>query len=211
MKDNLWKFGTREVVYSAIGAALYGVLSWATNILALPAAGNISLRPAVAIPMFFGVAFGPLVGFLSGFVGNLLGDSLTGWGFYWNWCLGNGLMGMVPRSDCWRYHQLQRSGHLDQSRDLFNSRLCRWHAVRFSHREIHQWSRLEHHLDRLLYPCIYYRCRQWCHIGTDPDGGLRRCRLSIWPISKLISMGGCVIQPPFSSLTRMPYAGCLAI
>ena len=95
-KKSLWEFGTREVVYSAIGAALYGVFSWATNFLALPAAGNISLRPAVAIPMFFGVAFGPLVGFLSGFVGNVLGDFLSGYGFWWAWDLGNGLMGLIP-------------------------------------------------------------------------------------------------------------------
>jgi len=96
MKDNLWKFGTKEVVYAAIGAALYGVLSWATNILALPAAGNISLRPAVAIPMFFGVAFGPVVGFLAGFVGNILGDFMSAWGFWWYWDLGNGIMGLIP-------------------------------------------------------------------------------------------------------------------
>ncbi len=95
-KKSLWSFGTREVVYAAIGAALYGVFSWVTNFLALPAAGNISLRPAVAIPMFFGIAFGPLVGFLAGFVGNVLGDFLSGWGFWWAWCLGNGIMGMIP-------------------------------------------------------------------------------------------------------------------
>ena len=96
MKDNLWKFGTKEVVYAAIGAALYGVLSWASNALALPAAGNIALRPAVAIPMFFGVAFGPVVGFLAGAVGNILGDFMSGWGFWWHWDLGNGLMGLIP-------------------------------------------------------------------------------------------------------------------
>ncbi|GAB4276963.1 MAG: hypothetical protein Kow0080_27670 [Candidatus Promineifilaceae bacterium] len=98
MSENktLWSFGTREVVYAAIGAALYGVFSWVTNFLALPAAGNISLRPAVAVPMFFGVAFGPLVGFFSGFIGNVLGDFLSGWGFFWNWSLGNGLMGLIP-------------------------------------------------------------------------------------------------------------------
>jgi energy-coupling factor transport system substrate-specific component len=95
-KRSLWQFGTREVVYSAIGAALYGVFSWVTNFLALPAAGNISFRPAVAIPMFFGVAFGPIVGFLTGFVGNMLGDFLSGYGFWWYWDLGNGLMGLIP-------------------------------------------------------------------------------------------------------------------
>ncbi len=95
-KKSLWRFGTREVVYSAIGAALYGVFSWVTNFLALPAAGNVSFRPAVAIPMFFGIAFGPIVGFISGFVGNILGDFLSGYGFWWYWDLGNGLMGLIP-------------------------------------------------------------------------------------------------------------------
>jgi len=95
-KKSLWKFGTREVVYSAIGAALYGVLSYVTNIITLPAAGNVALRPAVSIPMFFGVAFGPIVGFLSGAIGNILGDFITGWGFWWHWDLGNGIMGLIP-------------------------------------------------------------------------------------------------------------------
>ena len=95
-KKSLWIFGTREVVYAAIGSALYGVFSWVTNFLALPAAGNISLRPAVAIPMFFGIAFGPIVGFISGLVGNILGDFLSGWGFWWAWDLGNGIMGFIP-------------------------------------------------------------------------------------------------------------------
>ncbi len=36
-KRSLWKFGTREVVYAAIGAALYAVLAVATNFLQLPA------------------------------------------------------------------------------------------------------------------------------------------------------------------------------
>lgn len=91
----IWAFGTREVVYGAIGAALYGVFSWATNIFPLPAAGNITFRPAIAVLIFFGVAYGPWVGLLAGAIGNTLGDALSGWGFYWNWSLGNGLMGLV--------------------------------------------------------------------------------------------------------------------
>jgi len=96
MKKTLWTFGTREVVFAAIGAALYGVLSYATNLLQIPGAGNVSLRPAVAIPMFFGVAFGPIVGFLSGAIGNILSDLLSGYGFWPWWDLGNGLMALVP-------------------------------------------------------------------------------------------------------------------
>jgi len=97
MNDNkLWDFKTRQVVYGAIGAALYGVLSWLTNIVPLPAAGNITFRPAVAVLIFFGVAFGPWVGLIAGLVGNILGDAISGFGFWWHWDLGNGIMGLIP-------------------------------------------------------------------------------------------------------------------
>ncbi|HEY3230858.1 MAG TPA: ECF transporter S component [Roseiflexaceae bacterium] len=92
---DLWTVGTREVVYMAIGAALYGVLSWATNIIQLPSVALVSLRPAIVIPIFFGVVFGPAVGFFSGFVGNILGDAITGWGVFPIWDIGNGLIGLV--------------------------------------------------------------------------------------------------------------------
>lgn len=96
MKKSIWKFGTREVVYAAIGAALYAVLALATNFLQIPSAGNVSFRPAVAIPMFFGVVFGPLVGFIAGFLGNIISDLAAGYSFWFWWDLGNGLMGLVP-------------------------------------------------------------------------------------------------------------------
>lgn len=90
-----WAVGTREVVYMAIGAALYGVLSAATAGLRIPGPFNSSVRPGVVIPLFFGAVFGPVVGFFTGFVGNVIGDLLSGYGFSWNWSLGNGLMGLV--------------------------------------------------------------------------------------------------------------------
>jgi energy-coupling factor transport system substrate-specific component len=96
MQKKLWQFGTREVVFAAIGAALYGVLSWATNILQIPGAGNVSVRPAVVIPMLFGVVFGPIVGFITGFLGNIISDLLSGYGFWIYWDIGNGLMGFFP-------------------------------------------------------------------------------------------------------------------
>jgi energy-coupling factor transport system substrate-specific component len=46
--------------------------------------------------IFFGAAFGPWVGLIAGLLGNTLGDALTGWGLYWNWSVGNGLMGLIP-------------------------------------------------------------------------------------------------------------------
>ena len=96
MNGKLWEFKTRQVVYGAIGAALYGVLSWLTNVVPLPAAGNITFRPAVAVMIFFGVAFGPWVGFIAGLVGNILGDAISGFGFWWHWDIGNGIMGLIP-------------------------------------------------------------------------------------------------------------------
>ncbi len=90
-----WNVGTREVVYMAIGAALYGVLGWATAIARLPGPFNVSARPAVAILILFGGVFGPWVGFFTGVVGNIIIDLVSGYGFSWNWSLANGLAGLI--------------------------------------------------------------------------------------------------------------------
>ena len=61
-KENAaWEAGTRQVVWMAIGAALYAVFSWLFNgtVFVVPSLSQVSLRPAIAIPMFFGYAFGP--------------------------------------------------------------------------------------------------------------------------------------------------------
>ncbi len=73
-ENNAWEVGTRQVVWMAIGAALYAVFSWLFNgtVFVVPSLSQVSLRPAIAIPMFFGYAFGPVVGFFTGAVGNLL-------------------------------------------------------------------------------------------------------------------------------------------
>jgi hypothetical protein len=91
-----WEVGTRQVVYMAIGAALYGVFNYIFNTIPMPSVSQVALRPSVCIPIFFGYVFGPVVGFFTGAVGNILGDFLTGWGVYPAWDLGNGLMGMIP-------------------------------------------------------------------------------------------------------------------
>jgi uncharacterized membrane protein len=91
-----WVVGTRQVVYMAIGAALYGVLTWWANAAALPSVSLVSLRPTVCLPIFFGFVFGPVVGFFTGAVGNILGDFLTGWGVFPVWDIGNGFIGFVP-------------------------------------------------------------------------------------------------------------------
>jgi energy-coupling factor transport system substrate-specific component len=94
-RRNAWGISTREIVFMAIGAALYGVLGWVTAALRIPGPFNSQLRPGVVIPMFFGAIFGPWVGFFTGFVGNIIIDLLSGYGFSWNWSLGNGLLGLI--------------------------------------------------------------------------------------------------------------------
>lgn len=97
-RENLaWEVGTRQVVWMAIGAALYAVFSWLFNasVFVVPSVSQVALRPAIAIPMFFGYAFGPVVGFFTGAVGNLFGDALTGFGLSPQWSIGNGLIGMI--------------------------------------------------------------------------------------------------------------------
>jgi hypothetical protein len=95
--SNIWEVGTREVVYMAIGAALYAIFSYLFNgtVFAVPSVSQVALRPAIAIPMFFGFAFGPAVGLFTGAVGNMFGDALTGFGLSPQWSVGNGLVGMI--------------------------------------------------------------------------------------------------------------------
>lgn len=96
-KNKMWEVGTRQVVYMAIGAALFAVFSYLFNgtVFVVPSVSQVALRPAIAIPMFFGYAFGPVVGFFTGAVGNMFGDALTGFGLSPQWSIGNGLVGFV--------------------------------------------------------------------------------------------------------------------
>jgi uncharacterized membrane protein len=96
-ENKAWEVGTRQVVWMAIGAALYAVFSWLFNgtVFVVPSISQVALRPAIAIPMFFGYAFGPVVGFFSGAVGNIFGDALTGFGLSPQWSIANGLIGFI--------------------------------------------------------------------------------------------------------------------
>jgi hypothetical protein len=85
-QSNIWLVGTREVVYMAIGAALYAIFSYLFN-------GTVFVVPSVS--QVAGYAFGPVVGFFTGAVGNMFGDALTGFGLSPQWSIGNGLVGFV--------------------------------------------------------------------------------------------------------------------
>jgi energy-coupling factor transport system substrate-specific component len=94
-RGSMWAVNSRVVVYSAIGAALYGILL--VFQIPIPGTTAVSARPAFALVPFFGYAFGPIVGFFTGTVGNAVGDQISGWGLLtsWNWSLANGFVGLL--------------------------------------------------------------------------------------------------------------------
>ncbi|MEA3374986.1 MAG: ECF transporter S component [Chloroflexota bacterium] len=91
-----WGLGTRQVRGLTVGTALYATVAVIfTGVLDL-SVGPVALRPQVCIPILFGYAFGPVVGFFSGAVGSLLGDFIAGLGVFPAWHIGVGLMGLTP-------------------------------------------------------------------------------------------------------------------
>ena len=95
-RSSMWSVDSRTVVYSAIGAALYGVLVGIFKV-PLPGTTAVDVRPAFALVPFFGFAFGPIVGLFTGLVGNMIGDQISGWGALtsYNWSLANGVAGLL--------------------------------------------------------------------------------------------------------------------
>ncbi|MDG6941353.1 MAG: ECF transporter S component [Nitrososphaerota archaeon] len=89
-------FSTKNLVATAIGIALYAALTIPFNVFTIPGVYDVAIRPTVAIPIVFGFIFGPVAGFFSGFIGNILSDQLSFGAFFWNWDLGNGLIGLIP-------------------------------------------------------------------------------------------------------------------
>ena len=112
-QSKAWEVGTRQVVYMAIGAALYAIFSYIFNgtVFVVPSVSQVALRPAIAIPMFFGYAFGPAVGLFTGAVGNMFGDALTGFGLSPQWSVGNGLVGMIAGM-AWLFEDKKKSINL---------------------------------------------------------------------------------------------------
>src|SRR5438309_10134347 len=96
-RRSLWSIDVRQVVYTALGIALYAILNIIFNLVQLPNAGGgaIALRPGIVVPLFFGVVFGPIVGLFVGGIGNIIGDLISYHNFYWNWDVGNALVGFI--------------------------------------------------------------------------------------------------------------------
>ncbi len=86
----LGTWNTKTIVGVAIGAALFGVLM---NYGGIKVTTNTSLTSAYVIPAIVGALFGPLPAALTAGLGNAIADLIGGWGFWWDWSLGNFVTG----------------------------------------------------------------------------------------------------------------------
>jgi len=92
------KFGVKEVVATAICAALVFVLLRYVSIpTPLP---DTTLSLDAAVLAFFTVLFGPIVGFVGGFIGHTMVDVTAGWGIWWSWIVATALFGLLVGLFC---------------------------------------------------------------------------------------------------------------
>jgi len=92
----LWSLSADKIVFLGVGTALYLGLSYTSTVVLNISLGKLDLRPAVSIPILFGFAFGPGVGFFTGAVGSLLADFAIGWDVFPLWNIAAGLTGLIP-------------------------------------------------------------------------------------------------------------------
>jgi energy-coupling factor transport system substrate-specific component len=87
----LGKWNTKTLVSIAVGAALYGVLMVYGSI---PVFTNTNLTTAMIIPVVVGGLFGPVPTFVTLLLGNCIADLIGGWGFWIDWSIGTGVLGL---------------------------------------------------------------------------------------------------------------------
>ncbi len=92
LKTILGVWNTKTVVVIAIGAALFGVLM---NFGGITVFSNTKLTAAMIIPVIVGAMYGPVPAFVACLVGNTIADLIGGWGFWFDWAVGNGILGFI--------------------------------------------------------------------------------------------------------------------
>src|SRR5438270_537103 len=108
-RASIWYVGPRQVIAAILGVLLYGLLSHVNLILILPMGTLDVFLPALLIPLFFGVIFGPWVGLTVGGFGFLLGDYVA---------------------NMWLHDLIWTNGYLYYGSALINFRdLIGWNAV----------------------------------------------------------------------------------
>ncbi|MDR1443763.1 MAG: ECF-type riboflavin transporter substrate-binding protein [Treponema sp.] len=85
------EWNTKTLVGIAVGAALFGVLMVYGSI---PVFTNTQLTSAMIIPVVVGGLFGPVPAFITLLLGNILADTIGGWGYWFDWSIGNGVLGL---------------------------------------------------------------------------------------------------------------------
>ena len=96
MKKSFWKtlvgtWNTKTVVGVAIGAALFRVLM---NFGSIKVFTNTNLTTAMLVSVIVGGMFGPLPAFVAAGVGNVIADLIGGWGLWFDWSIGNAVLGL---------------------------------------------------------------------------------------------------------------------
>ena len=81
---------TKTIVGVALGAALFGVLMVYGGIRVFT---NTSLTSAMIVVAVVAALFGPLPAALAAGIGNVLADLIGGWGFWFDWSIGNFVLG----------------------------------------------------------------------------------------------------------------------
>jgi len=88
----LGNWSTQTVVGIALGSALFGVLMVYGGI---PVFTNTKLSLAYVVPVIVGALFGPIPAALAAFFGNVFADLIGGWGFWFDWSIGNLVAGFI--------------------------------------------------------------------------------------------------------------------
>lgn len=92
LKTILGTWNTKTVVVIAIGAALFGVLM---NFGGITVFSNTKITTAMIVPVIVGAMYGPLPAFVACGVGNTIADLIGGWGFWFDWSIGNAVLGFI--------------------------------------------------------------------------------------------------------------------
>lgn len=91
----LGKWDTKTIVGVAVGVALFGVLMVYGSITVFT---NTKFTIAMVVPVIVGGLFGPLPAALAAGLGNVLADLIGGWGFWFDWSIGNAVLGLIVGS-----------------------------------------------------------------------------------------------------------------
>jgi energy-coupling factor transport system substrate-specific component len=87
----MFKFNTRSLVATAIGAALFTVLfmyvKFPTPVV------NTDFHTSYGLGAFFAVVFGPIPGALIAFIGHALSDTFLWGSAWWSWVIASGVAG----------------------------------------------------------------------------------------------------------------------